>query len=68
MSNKKKIRSQRIRVRAIRRDPPDLAKLGAVLIDLARAQAEADAQAEHEQNKPSKTRRRDQEPGREDRS
>lgn len=39
-----------IRVRAVRRDPPDLRKLSRALIELAlaQAQAEADAQAEHE--------------------
>lgn len=39
---------RRIRVRAIRRDKPDLRKLARALIDLAQAQAEAEAQAEHE--------------------
>jgi hypothetical protein len=39
-----------IRIRSIRRDPPDLKKLSRALIALAmaQAQAEADAQAEHE--------------------
>lgn len=42
-------RDQRIRVRAIRRDPPDVRKLGKALLALAmaHAQAEAEAQAEH---------------------
>ena len=41
---------RRIRVRAVRRDPPDLKKLSRALIALAmaRAQAEADAQAAHQ--------------------
>lgn len=38
---------RRIRVRGIRRDPPDLRKLASALIDLAQAQAEADAAAQH---------------------
>jgi hypothetical protein len=38
---------RRLRVRGIRRDPPDLRKLASALIDLAQAQAEADASAEH---------------------
>jgi hypothetical protein len=41
---------RRIRVRGVRRDPPDLKKLSRALIALAmaQAQAEADAQAEHQ--------------------
>ncbi len=48
MSNKSN--SRRIRVRAVRRDPPDMKKLGKALLALAiaQAQAEAEAQAEHE--------------------
>jgi hypothetical protein len=48
MSNK--WNERRIRVRAVRRDPPDLKKLSRALIALAmaQAQAEAEAQAEHE--------------------
>ena len=48
MSNKQNPR--RIRVRADRRDPPDVKKLGKALLALAlaQAQAEAEAQAEHE--------------------
>jgi hypothetical protein len=41
--------ARRIRVRAIRREQPDLRKLARALIELAQAQAEAEAQAEHEQ-------------------
>jgi hypothetical protein len=41
---------RRISVRAVRRDPPDLKKLGQALIALAIAQAEADAQAEGERD------------------
>jgi hypothetical protein len=63
MSDKPKrshARGRNIRVRAIRRDPPDMRKLSRALIALAmaQAQAEADAQAEHEvnQNKEDKPR------------
>lgn len=44
---------RRIRVRAVRRDPPDLKKLSRALIALAmaQAQAEADAQADHDRAK-----------------
>jgi len=47
--------SRHIRVRAVRRDPPDLKKLSRALIQLAleQAQAEADAQAEDERRKKS---------------
>ncbi len=52
MSNNKS-NERRIRVRAVRRDPPDLKKLSRALIALAmaQAQAEAEAQAEHETKK-----------------
>lgn len=50
-SNKKRTHAaeRRVRVRAIRRDPPDYKKLSRALIALAmaQAQAEADAQNEH---------------------
>jgi hypothetical protein len=53
MSNRKKNRERRIRVRAIRKQEPDLKKLAGALIELARAQAERDAEAEHErQHRP----------------
>lgn len=42
---------RRISIRSIRRDPPDLQKLGRALIALAMAQAEAEAQAQHEAEK-----------------
>jgi hypothetical protein len=50
MSNKKGPKERHIRVRAVRRDPPDLKKLSRALIALAlaQAQAEAEAQADHE--------------------
>ncbi len=44
---------RRLRVRAIRKDPPDLRRMARALIELARAQAEAEAQALHEQ-KPAR--------------
>jgi len=46
---------RRIRVRAVRRDPPDLRKLARVAIKLAleQAQAEADAQADDDKRKKS---------------
>ena len=45
-----KSNERRIRVRAVRRDPPDIKKLSRALIALAmaQAQAEAEAQAAHE--------------------
>lgn len=39
---------RRFSVRGVRRDPPDLRKLGKALIALAQAEAEAAAQAEHQ--------------------
>ena len=52
MSNNKS-NERRIRVRALRRDPPDIKKLSRALIALAmaQAQAEADAQATHKTKK-----------------
>ncbi len=43
-------RNRRVRVRAVRRDTPDIKKLSRALIALAleQAQAEADAQAERD--------------------
>ena len=55
MSNKNRD-ERRIRVRSVRRDPPDLKKLSRALIALALAQAEADAQAEHQQQKEDRRR------------
>jgi hypothetical protein len=51
-------RQRNISVRAVRRDPPDLRKLGRALIQLAVAQAEAEAQGQaqaqaQETTKPS---------------
>lgn len=39
---------RRLRVRAIHRERPDLAKLARALIELAQAQVGAEAQAEHD--------------------
>lgn len=41
-----------IRVRAIRKDPPDLRRLARALIELAQLQDEADAEQEHKGKKP----------------
>ncbi len=51
MSPRKKSHHEerRIRIRSVRRDPPDLRKLASALIALAQAQSEAEAQAEHQQ-------------------
>ncbi len=46
-NNRKVRRDRRVRIRSIRRNPPDLRKLAAAVIQLAEAQAEADAEAEH---------------------
>ena len=42
----KKEPSRRISIRSVRKDPPDLSKLGRALIALAMAQAEAEAEAQ----------------------
>jgi len=48
--------SRRISIRSVRKNPPDLSKLGRALIALAMAQAEAEAQAQAtETNKPEDT-------------
>lgn len=49
MNSKKSSGGRNIRVRSVRRNPPDLKKLSRALIALAmaQAQAEAEAQAEH---------------------
>jgi hypothetical protein len=44
---------RRIRVRAVRRERPDLAKLGRALIDLAQAQAEVEAEQAHQRQQLS---------------
>lgn len=47
MSRTYKDSERHIRVRGIRKDPPDLRRLARALIVLAEAQAEAEAQADH---------------------
>jgi hypothetical protein len=58
MSNKSNER--RIRIRAVRRDPPDVKKLSRALIALAmaQAQAEVEARAEHQKKKDKEDRSR----------
>jgi hypothetical protein len=45
---------RRIRVRGIRKDPPDLRRLARALIELAQLQAETEAEAEHKGVAPEK--------------
>lgn len=50
-------RPRRIRIRVVRRDPPDLKKLSRALIALAQAQAEKEAEEQHHRDKkPPKKR------------
>ena len=42
---------RRIRVKGVRRDPPDLRRLARALIELAQMEAEAQAEAEHKKRK-----------------
>ena len=59
MSNRNRShRERRLRIRSIRRNPPDLKKLAGALIELARAQAEVDAEAEHDRQKTVQPRPR----------
>jgi len=52
MGKKRTYKQERhIRIRGVRKDPPDLRKLAAAIIALAQAQAEADAEAEAKANK-----------------
>jgi len=46
-NRKRKEMDRRIRVRGIRRNPPDIRKLGQAIIALAQAQAEKEAETEH---------------------
>lgn len=50
----KKEPGRRISIRSVRKNPPDLSKLGRALIALAMAQAEAEAQST-KANKPEDT-------------
>ncbi len=45
----KRGKQRRLRIRAVRRNPPDLKKLSQALIELAQAQAEADVAREDAQ-------------------
>ena len=53
---------RRIRVRAIRKDPPDLRRLARALIELAELQAEAEAEAEYERRTHKSATSRHQKP------
>jgi hypothetical protein len=58
----KKESSRRISIRSVRKNPPDMGKLGRALIALAMAQAEAEAQAQAtEADKPENTPQPDSE-------
>jgi hypothetical protein len=59
MTNKKKQNGQlrRLRIRSIRRNPPDFKKLASALIELAQAKAEADAEAQHTRREAARRRR-----------
>jgi len=58
----KKERNRRISIRSVRKNPPDMGKLGRALIALAMAEAEAEAQAQAtEVDKPESTARPDSE-------
>ncbi|TMQ91740.1 hypothetical protein ETD83_29500 [Actinomadura soli] len=46
--NRPRREERRFRVRGVRRDPPDMRKLGKALISLAQAEAERQAQVEHD--------------------
>jgi tRNA U34 5-methylaminomethyl-2-thiouridine-forming methyltransferase MnmC len=46
--SKKEKPERRISIRSVRKDPPDLGKLGRALIALAMAQNEAEAQAQND--------------------
>lgn len=57
-NRKRKEMDRRIRVRGIRRNPPDIRKLGHAIIALAQAQAEKEAEEELK-----RTQRRAEKPG-----
>lgn len=48
-------RERRLSIRAVRRNEPDMRKLGRALIELAMAQAEAEAEAENGRTSDSTT-------------
>jgi hypothetical protein len=49
---------RRIRVRGVRKDPPDLRRLARALIELAELQADAQAAAQHERQQRRESRQR----------
>lgn len=48
---------QRIRAKGIKRNKPDLRRLGRALIELAEAELEKEAQATHTRKQPKKNRK-----------
>jgi hypothetical protein len=52
-----KNRARKLRIRAIKRDKPDLKHVSHALIELAEAELEKEAQCEHKHRKPSQNRR-----------
>jgi hypothetical protein len=54
---RKQKQERRLRIRSIRRNPPDLKKLAGALIELAQAQAEADAEAQQARREAAQRRR-----------
>jgi len=45
---------RQIRIRGVRKDPPDVRRIAKALIELARAEAEQKAQAEHRKSKKAR--------------
>ena len=56
-TRKRHHQDRHLKIRSVRKDPPDLRKIASALIALAMAQNEAEAQAAH-QDSPDKTLRR----------
>lgn len=54
---RKQKQERRLRIRSIRRNPPDLKKLAGALIELAQAQAEAEAEAQQARKEATQRRR-----------
>jgi hypothetical protein len=50
-------RERQFRIRGVRKDPPDMRKLGRALLGLAAAEAEREAQAAHEAGLKTQRRR-----------
>ncbi len=61
-SRRRQRQEHRLRIRSIRRRPPDLKKLAGALIEFAQAQAEADAAAQ-QALRDGRRRRRDERDG-----